>query len=182
MAGLALSPGSPEINDLAHKVFALALTDDGPDIRQQPSKLFSTRDKFQELRAPEIPSSFAPIPVSEATRSVQSLLKDSTSYPGYNSVERKKEILLDIQSRVLNTQKTLSLTETLYNESGDAYSIRLALDAAAGIVASDVRLLNSVKTSGNAELNKLRVEVMEAVRALDQLVDYIGSTPSPQCL
>lgn len=55
----SLSFGTPRAEeatvDLATQVFALTVTDEGPDIDSQPSKLWSSRDEFQaEARAPNI--------------------------------------------------------------------------------------------------------------------------------
>ncbi|KAJ7467903.1 hypothetical protein FB451DRAFT_1401179 [Mycena latifolia] len=92
---LAQYRAAEEVNRLADLVTATTLTDDGPRVHEQPSKLFSSRDDFQDLHAADIPTSPNPIPLSEATPGVFALV-GSTNYPGMRSVERNEDILLDI--------------------------------------------------------------------------------------
>ncbi|KAJ6599573.1 hypothetical protein B0H10DRAFT_1959018 [Mycena sp. CBHHK59/15] len=72
---------SHDMELLADMVTALALTDEGPNPSHQPSKLFSNRDEFQELHAPNIPAGFNPIPISEANASIASILRAPLSTP-----------------------------------------------------------------------------------------------------
>ncbi|KAJ6602954.1 hypothetical protein B0H10DRAFT_1958024 [Mycena sp. CBHHK59/15] len=178
-AGLSLGddadPASPLVDEqLADLITGLSLTDDGPNVRQQPSKLFSTRDDFQELRSSQIPSSFHPIPLSEATSSIQSLL-GSHAHPKIASVPRDEDVLNGIRSQVEIAQKNLSLVEGLYEDNYDLISLSMALDTASEIVISAGKLLRSVTTSKSPDFLALKKEVLSEVQVLDRHIDVIGA-------
>ncbi|KAJ7702635.1 hypothetical protein B0H17DRAFT_1194528 [Mycena rosella] len=168
-----------EADVLADLVTGLALTDDGPNVREQPSKLFTTRNEFQEFRAPEIPSSFDSIPIEEAQASFRSLLASSMPQ-GFNSLSRNVTLLVEVQSQVQTAFNSLRLTEELFVGNSHDDSIRLALDAATQILVSAGRLMRSVKNSKSAEVIRLRDEILPELRQLDQIIDVIGAyLPKP---
>ncbi|KAJ7824047.1 hypothetical protein B0H13DRAFT_1919352 [Mycena leptocephala] len=78
---VSVSPSDETNSTLADYLTALVLTDDGPNSHQQPSKLFSSLDEVQEMSAADIPDNFRPIPVSEASRSVNALLTHQMPSP-----------------------------------------------------------------------------------------------------
>ncbi|KAJ6626393.1 hypothetical protein B0H10DRAFT_1941949 [Mycena sp. CBHHK59/15] len=184
---------SHSIEGLADLVVALALTDEGPDISQQPSKLFSTRNEFQELRAPNIPTGFNPISISEANISIASLLGAPALSPQplrpiplvppppnpckleSRFVKRDQELLAEIERQVLAAENSLVIPETFYQGNADDVAlIRLALAGAARAVASASKSLKGVKKE-----SQWRAEVLAKVKALDMRIVFIGATLPP---
>ncbi|KAJ7799775.1 hypothetical protein B0H14DRAFT_2902359 [Mycena olivaceomarginata] len=72
------------MDELSDLIIGLSLTDPGPNVRQQPSKLFSTRDE-ESIRA----------------------VLGSPKYPGINSVKRNKDLLLEVRERVQTARESL---------------------------------------------------------------------------
>ncbi|KAJ7714770.1 hypothetical protein DFH07DRAFT_974384 [Mycena maculata] len=63
-----------DVDNLANVLTGLVVTDDGPDVRgQQHSKLFSSRDDFQDS-LPDVPLAFQSTSPAEAISSIQSLV------------------------------------------------------------------------------------------------------------
>jgi hypothetical protein len=94
---------------------ALALTDDGANVAEQPSRFFSSRASFQKNRVPSHPTSFTPIPLEEANHSVHAVLGNSS--PRKKVEERAKKLLAEIQNEVetarssLNVELSFSMTD-----------------------------------------------------------------------
>jgi hypothetical protein len=85
------------VDQLAELMTGITLTDEGPNVRQQPSKFFSSRDEFQD--GAEIPTSPTPVLITIAQQSIQKVLH-SVKHPGMRSVERNQGLLLDIRKQV----------------------------------------------------------------------------------
>ncbi|KAF7335607.1 hypothetical protein MVEN_02215300 [Mycena venus] len=160
------------IDHLAGLVTGITLTDPGPNVREQPSKLFTTRETFQELRATDLPT-FNPVPLPEVTDGFQRLLR-SAKHPGMRSVERNKDLLVDILQQVQTARMSLDSIDVLYAENDDHRSMRLAVDAATEVVISSGKRLGSVKTP-NGDLVRLKDEVLAELRELDQRIDCLGA-------
>ncbi|KAJ7149006.1 hypothetical protein C8R43DRAFT_952250 [Mycena crocata] len=172
---LAQRRAAEEVNRLADIVTAVTFTDDGPRVREQPSKLFSSREDFQDLYAADIPICPAPIPLSEATPGVYSFV-GSAIRPGMRSTERNEDVLHRIQKQVQMARKTLDDIDLLYAQNDHHQSMRLAVDAAAAVVTSSGLHLKSVQMAkGGSELLRFRDEVLEELRELDHRVDYLGA-------
>ncbi|KAJ7077754.1 hypothetical protein C8R44DRAFT_896174 [Mycena epipterygia] len=162
------------IDELADLMTGISLTDPGPNVREQPSKLFSTRDKFQDLRAAFIPTSSDPVPFSVAQESIQAVL-GSAKYPGMLSVKRNEELILDVRKRVQTARESLNGIDLLYAENNDHHSMRLAVDTATEVVISAGMLLKTVKTSKGEDLARLKDEALAELRELDQRIDCLGA-------
>ncbi|KAJ7871689.1 hypothetical protein B0H14DRAFT_3439399 [Mycena olivaceomarginata] len=106
------------MDELSDLIIGLSLTDPGPNVRQQPSKLFSTRDEFQDLHAPHIPTSSNAVPLSVAQESIQA------------------DLLLEVRERVQTARESLLGIDLLFADNNDYNSMRLAVDAAAQVVIS----------------------------------------------
>jgi hypothetical protein len=61
---------------LADLITAVTLTDDGPNVAEQPSKLFTSRGEFQQSRAARYATDPYHIPISEVEHSVHTLLNN----------------------------------------------------------------------------------------------------------
>jgi Xaa-Pro aminopeptidase len=169
---LGVTDDSP-IDHLANVFTGLVVTDDGPDVRgQQHSKLFSSRDDFQDS-LPDVPLGFQPLSPSEAISSIQSFVNSvpkRTALP--TRKERRASTLADVLGRICTAQQSLDLVYELYAVNSDHDSVRLSLDAAAATVVAAGKLLRSVKASKNdKELAKMWDEVHAEALALDKLVD-----------
>ncbi|KAJ7916785.1 hypothetical protein B0H13DRAFT_2323076 [Mycena leptocephala] len=70
---------SNEIEQLADFVTGLTIVDNGPDLANQPSKLFTPREEFQQSRTSHIPTGFDPtgITAADATSSISALFTAS---------------------------------------------------------------------------------------------------------
>ncbi|KAJ7819315.1 hypothetical protein B0H13DRAFT_2378458 [Mycena leptocephala] len=146
------------VDELADLMTGITLTDPGPNVREQPSKLFSTRDEFQDMRAASIPTSFDPVPFSVAQDSINAVLRSESRYPGMSSLIRNEDLLRAIRDR-----------------NDHHHSMHLAVDAATQIVLSEAPRLRTVKTSKAEGLALLRDEVYEELRELDQRVEVLGA-------
>ncbi|KAJ6579909.1 hypothetical protein B0H10DRAFT_2341830 [Mycena sp. CBHHK59/15] len=188
---------SHDMELLADMVTVLALTDEGPNPSHQPSKLFSNRDEFQELHAPNIPVGFNPIPISEANASIASILRAPLSTPqpllptlsvpsplpsqptprraANRWVKRDKDLIAEIERQVLEAEDGLVVPETFDPGDADAVaSIRLALDTAARAMASAGKSLKGVKKE-----SRLRADVVSKIRLLDMRIAFIGAALPP---
>lgn len=161
-------------DQLADLVIGLSLTETSPAIPQQSSKLFSTRDEFQDLHASEIPGSFSSIPISEANASIQTVMRSST-YPGFKSIERNTTTLEEIRERMAVARATVDSVELLYGDNQDSNSLRLTYDVAGEVVVTCGNLLKSVDTRKSQELAQLKDEVLSELRVLDKRIDLLGS-------
>ncbi|KAJ7238326.1 hypothetical protein B0H12DRAFT_1075313 [Mycena haematopus] len=165
------------IDHIADVFTGLVITDDGPDVRgQQHSKLFSSRDDFQDS-LPNVPLAFQPTSPSEAISSIQSFVDSApmrTALP--TRKERRESTLTDVLGRIRTAQNSLDLVYELYATNSDHNSVRLALDAAAETVIVAGKLLRSVKAAKNdKELAKLWDDVHAEAVELDKLVDCVGA-------
>ncbi|KAJ7725274.1 hypothetical protein B0H14DRAFT_556450 [Mycena olivaceomarginata] len=125
------------MDELSDLIIGLSLTDPGPNVRQQPSKLFSTRDE-ESIRA----------------------VLGSPKYPGINSVKRNKDLLLEVRERVQTARESLLGIDLLFADNNDYNSMRLAVDAAAQVVISAGLHLKTVITSKGEGLAQLRDEIL----------------------
>jgi hypothetical protein len=163
---------SQSVDKLADLITGITLTDNGPDVHGQPSKLFSSRGNFQDSRAADIPISFNPIPLAEAQHSFEALL--GSAKPGIRSVERNEDLLTEIRTLVRTTRQSLVDIEELFAGNDDYYSLRLALETATEVVVSSGIRLSTVKSS-KEELVRLRDDILSELRELDQHIDYLGA-------
>ncbi|KAJ7775905.1 hypothetical protein DFH07DRAFT_951806 [Mycena maculata] len=146
-----------DVDNLANVLTGLVVTDDGPDVRgQQHSKLFSSRDDFQDS-LPDVPLAFQSTSPAEAISSIQSLVNTvpmRTAPP--TRKERRQSTLNDILGRIRTAHSSLDLIYELYATNSDHDSAYLALEAAAETVIVAGKLLRSVKASKNdKELAKI---------------------------
>ncbi|KAJ7112192.1 hypothetical protein C8R44DRAFT_741898 [Mycena epipterygia] len=177
LAKLGVADDVSDIDNLVDVFTGLVVTDDGPDLRgQQHSKLFSSREDFQDS-LPDVPLVFQPTSPSEAISSIQLLVNSAPmrTVPPTRK-ERRESTLTDILGRIRTAQTSLDLVYELYATNSDHDSTRLALDAAAETVVAAGKLLRSVKASKNdEELAKLWNDVHAEAVALDKLVDCVGA-------
>jgi hypothetical protein len=155
------------IDNLTNVFTGLVVTDDGPDVRgQQHSKLFSSRDDFQDS-LPDVPLAFQPLSPSEAILSIQSFTNTApkrTALP--TRKERCASTLTDVLGRIRTAQQSLDLVYELYATNSDHDSVRLSLDAAAETVVAAGKLLRSIEASKNDEgLAKMWDEVRRSFSA-----------------
>lgn len=150
-------------------VTALILTDDGPNLGQQPSKLFSPRDEFQDMRAADIPDTFRSIPASEMR---QSLTAVAHQIPVPLHKTKGKNVLLETQKEVRAALETLGAefdTENL-DEVAD---MRARLDAAGNVVNSAAASVKNLP--GNVHLKELRAIVVSDIQVLDRHIDVVSA-------
>ncbi|KAJ7128017.1 hypothetical protein C8R44DRAFT_873785 [Mycena epipterygia] len=175
--GLDVTDKASNMNNLADVFTGLVVTDNGPDVRgQQHSKLFSSREDFQDS-LPNVPLGFQPTSPSEAISSIQFLVNSAPICTASRTrKERRESTLADIFRRIRTAQESLDLVYELYATNSDHDSARLTLDAAAKTVVAAGKLLRSVKASKNdKELAKLWNEVHADAVALDKLIDCVGA-------
>ncbi|KAJ7848210.1 hypothetical protein B0H13DRAFT_1906850 [Mycena leptocephala] len=167
---VSVSPSDETNSTLADYLTALVLTDDGPNSHQQPSKLFSSLDEVQEMSAADIPDNFRPIPVSEASRSVNALL--THQMPSPLKKFRGGDILLAIKKDVGDAFRTL---DVLFDKDNleDVACMRGILDNAAEVVITAGTSLKGLPaTSAQKEL---RAQVIMDVQVLDRHINVISA-------
>ncbi|KAJ7143043.1 hypothetical protein C8R44DRAFT_866290 [Mycena epipterygia] len=148
------SGNDTSLTDLADWMTMLVMTDAGPDSYQQPSKLFTPREEFQEMRAPELPDAFHPIPLSEASRSIQTLLAH----------QMPEDVQASLQSLDVSFDK---------GKPEEVAAMRICLDAAANVVTAAGESLKNL--ASNYHLKELRGSVVADVQVLDQHIDVMSA-------
>ncbi|KAK7046291.1 hypothetical protein R3P38DRAFT_2765148 [Favolaschia claudopus] len=165
-------PDENSLERLADLVTAMVLTDDGPTPLQQPSKLFDSREAVQEMRAPDIPEKFQPIPFDEASRSVATLIQRAATatpqmLPSTRRSTKGKETLDEIDSRV--TGAINSLTAPLAR--GTAMLNTLATASETAQFATDT--FRALKP--NVNLKEQREHVESNIRILQKHIDVLSA-------
>ncbi|KAJ7906787.1 hypothetical protein B0H13DRAFT_2333138 [Mycena leptocephala] len=122
--GLGITDDGP-IDNLANVFTGLVVTDDGPDVRgQQHSRLFSSRDAFQDS-IPNVPLTFQLLSPSEAISSIQSFVNTApkrTAPP--TRKEQRASTLTDVLGRIRTAQQSLDLVYELYVTNSDHDSVQ----------------------------------------------------------
>ncbi|KAJ6565161.1 hypothetical protein DFH09DRAFT_1081824 [Mycena vulgaris] len=171
-------PSEPSDSETDHglpdMMTALILTDDGPNPHQQPSKLFSPRDEFQEMRAPNIPDNLRPIPLAQASRSITTLL--THRMPVSRKKNKGKDILIAIREEVQAALTSLDLDVHLERPE-EVAAMHSTLDAAASAVVAAGESLQNL--AGNYHLKELRDEVVSEVQVLDRHIDVVSARLPP---
>ncbi|KAJ6559600.1 hypothetical protein B0H19DRAFT_1069344 [Mycena capillaripes] len=156
---VSVSPSDETNSTLSDYLTALVLTDDGPNHQQQPSKLFSSLGKVQEMSAAEIPGNFHPIPVVEASRSVSALL--AHQMPSPRKKLKGRTILLEIQEEVAYAFRILDISFDK-DDPEDVARMHGILDSAAGVVATAATSLKDLPAAST--LKELRQTVIADVQ------------------
>ncbi|KAJ7878723.1 hypothetical protein B0H13DRAFT_1892527 [Mycena leptocephala] len=174
-AALQQSPRS--VDQLAELMTGITLTDEGPNVRQQPSAPQQSPQSIEELadlmtgitltdEGPNVrqqPSKFfssrdefqdgAEIPTSPTlvpiTIAQQSIQKvlRSIKHPGMRSVERNQGLLLDIKKQVRTARESLAGIDLLYADNNHHESMRMSVNAATQVVIDSGMRFRSVNTS-----------------------------------
>ncbi|KAK0458338.1 uncharacterized protein EV420DRAFT_1643227 [Desarmillaria tabescens] len=77
MVPLGMSSDVPEEHGLADRLVALTLTDEGPNARDQSSKLWSSRREFQSSHEGDIPSKFKKVSINDTQNSISAVANEA---------------------------------------------------------------------------------------------------------
>ncbi|KAJ7431595.1 hypothetical protein B0H11DRAFT_2298156 [Mycena galericulata] len=146
--------GWRQLTAVADMALALALTDDGPDVTQQPSKLFTSRAEFQRTRAPHNPTSFTPIPITEAERSIQALLTNPPTAKKPNKCDRRPlEVLAELGRKLEGANKNLDIEQSFdMDDNEQTTRMRTEVNAASEVALSVEKTLQRVRDCSEKEL------------------------------
>ncbi|KAF8179799.1 hypothetical protein K438DRAFT_1768823 [Mycena galopus ATCC 62051] len=165
-----------DATSVADMTTALALTDDGPNPAEQPSKFFTSRASFQKSRAPHHPTSFTPVPITEASRSIHAILADSPSRKRVDKCqERSLNVLAEIKKLVEIARSDLKVEFAFCLDDPEHVAhLRSKVDAASGVAVSAEESLERVGDSEEKE------DVIGRLRALELQITYLGAVlPQP---
>lgn len=157
--------------DLSDLVTMMALTDSGPNVAEQPSKLWTTRTEFQRSRAPHNPTAIHPIPITEAQRSLRTIINSARPV----CKERKQNLIAAVGQRVQAATVTLAVPSLFDMENAEhVIEMRAKVDEAALVAMSARKSLERVEDSSE------KTAVISSLRALETRIDFIGSTLPPE--
>ena len=160
--------------DQADLLAALTLTDSGPDVAQQPSKLWTSRSEFQEIRAPRHPASFAPLGLQEANRSVQAIVADPPKRVD-KVATRRQNIQGELQKQLSDAKKNLDVAESFdMNNDGHLAEIRSKLRSALQLSISVEESLKPMPDSPQ------KADLVAQLRVLEMKINFVGSVLPPE--
>ncbi|KAJ7080661.1 hypothetical protein B0H15DRAFT_804049 [Mycena belliarum] len=190
MRELRLAQSGAEVETEAHKIAdlltALTITDDGPNPGNQPSKLFTSRDEFQEQCAPNIPQNFNADAVStaEAIKSFEALFH-RTPEPTRREAQAAEPTWREAQAANI-----IAMVHTMIREADDMLfvprdyhadnptevsSLREKVDKAFEIFSTCKKSLNKIKQD-----TPEKTAALSKLKALDMKITLIGGTlPEP---
>ncbi|KAJ7120067.1 hypothetical protein C8R44DRAFT_736923 [Mycena epipterygia] len=149
----------------------MAFTDSGPNVAEQPSKLWTTRPDFQESRARRNPTTIHPIPMTEAQRSLQTIINSARPV----CKERKQNLIAAVGQKVQAAAVTLAVPSQFNMENTEhVIEMRAKVDEAALVVMSARKSLERVEDSAE------KTAVISELRALETRIDFIGATLPPE--
>ncbi|KAF8184600.1 hypothetical protein K438DRAFT_1766288 [Mycena galopus ATCC 62051] len=165
LGGLSLED-TPDLSleNAADLLAALTLTDSGPDIAQQPSKLWTPRSQFQDIRALRHPVSFAPLGLEEANRSVQAIVANPSQRVD-KVATRRQNIQDELKKQLSDTQKDLDVSESFdVGNAGHLVEMRSKLGSALQTSISVEKSLNPMPDSPQkanlvAQLRVLEIKI-----------------------
>ncbi|KAJ7166526.1 hypothetical protein C8R43DRAFT_946074 [Mycena crocata] len=163
-----------EMGDL---LTALTMTDEGPNLASQPSKLFTSRQEFQEDRASHIPAEFnaAAVSLSEASRSIQAIYNARRSVPARREPRNTRldiEVAVEVQRRASEAEASLAVSVDFDPDNPVAVAqLRELVEAASTVFRTCKRSLEKTKSDSDEKKRAL-----EAVKTLNMKIDFIGST------
>ncbi|SJL17814.1 uncharacterized protein ARMOST_21376 [Armillaria ostoyae] len=77
MVPLGMSSDVPKEHGLADRLVALTLTDEGPNARDQSSKLWSSRREFQSSHEGDVPGKFKKVSIDDAQNSISAVANEA---------------------------------------------------------------------------------------------------------
>ncbi|KAF7340362.1 hypothetical protein MVEN_01955500 [Mycena venus] len=153
---------------IADMMTALALTDSGSNVYEQPSKLFASRASFQKDRALHQPTSFTPVSVAEATRSVNAVLDNPKKVD--KCQERSLRVLAEVKQQVEDARTSLDIEPSFsLNDLEHVAQMRSKVTTASGIASLAEKTLKHVRDGEEKE------DVIGRLRALDLKITYLGA-------
>ncbi|KAJ7175074.1 hypothetical protein C8R43DRAFT_943346 [Mycena crocata] len=147
---------------------ALTITDSGPDITSQPSKLWTSRSQFQDSRAPQNPTSLNPIPISEAFNSIHAISHTQPKKSVWR--ERAQNVMAVVAGNVERSISTLEAVATAHFDVTNADHVaemREKVDEAAIVALSAAKSLERLKECPE------KVAVADSLRMLEARIDHL---------
>ncbi|KAJ7738839.1 hypothetical protein DFH07DRAFT_965938 [Mycena maculata] len=167
-------PSDLSLDSAADLLAALTLTDSGPDISRQPSKLWTPRSEFQEIRALHHPVSFAPLGLEEANRSVQAVVADLPKRID-KVATRRQNIQNEIKKQLSDAKKTLDVAENFDMENDQQLAaMRSRLRSAFETSMSVEESLKHIKDSPQ------KADLAAELRGLEIKINFVGSVLPPE--
>ncbi|KAJ7635920.1 hypothetical protein B0H17DRAFT_1217189 [Mycena rosella] len=170
------STAPASLDEVADLITALTLTDDGPDPATQPSKLFSSRAEFQELRAPHNPTAFNgdAVPLAEASWSLNAILAARCPIPHHEKTIQ--DIIAQVRNKMHEAETSLEVPSDFQAENPTAVAhMCVKLDAASVTFKIGKKSLDKVKTDSPE-----KSEVLSALKVLNIRITLIGSSLPPE--
>ncbi|KAF8145072.1 hypothetical protein K438DRAFT_1782294 [Mycena galopus ATCC 62051] len=153
---------------------ALTLTDSGPDIAQQPSKLWTPRSQFQDIRAPCHPVSFAPLGLEEVNCSVQAIVANPPQRVD-KVATRRQNIQDELKKQLSDTQKDLDMSESFdVGNAGHLVEMHSKLGSALQTSISVEKSLNPMPDSPQ------KANLVAQLRVLEIKINFVGSVLPPE--
>ena len=150
----------------------MVITDSGPDAHRQPSKLWTPRSEFQEIREAHNPVSFNPISMTEAFQSVNAIAAESLKKPVCK--ERSENLLAAVGKKVQAATKTLDVG-TYFDMDNTEHAVEMwgKVDEAALVAISAAKSIARLPDSSD------KTNVISALKALEIRIDFIGASLPP---
>jgi hypothetical protein len=178
----------------------LTLTDGGPVIPQQHSKLWSSSDEFHQSSAARIPTSMNRIPISDIQSGVQAILEDSlpplvpprslppSPAPFRSNLPRPAAFARPVPKEKASIRKATSIVESVAAEAraiaatlnfSDSHRpsddlLRGLLDTAAIAVDSGGKSLALVRNQAKA-VTDLKDRILGTLRSIDSRISQLGA-------
>ncbi|KAJ7162690.1 hypothetical protein C8R43DRAFT_947177 [Mycena crocata] len=149
---------------------ALTITDSGPDIPSQPSKLWTSRSQFQDSRAPQNPTSLNPIPISEAFNSIHAISHTQPKKSVWR--EHAQNVMAVVAGNVERSISTLEAVATAHFDVTNADHVaemREKVDEAAIVALSAAKSLERLKECPE------KAAVADSLCMLEARIDVIGA-------
>lgn len=163
--------------ELVDLVAALTVTDEGPMLGNQPSKLFTSREQFQQGRAAHNPTEFNPdgVTIAAATSSISALLTAPrpTPRPRQNwRKDRDTKLAASVLGKIREAEVRLVVPLDYQEENPEAVAqMRKNLDVASQILKACTGSLDLIKKDIPE-----KSDALDALKVLNMRIAFIGAS------
>ncbi|KAJ6476784.1 hypothetical protein C8R47DRAFT_1075641 [Mycena vitilis] len=177
--GVNSAVGGLTLKEASDLTTALAMTDSGPNLSQQPCKLWTSRSEFQDLRAPFNPTAFNPVSMQEAHASVNSLLAESShskpAKPAKKVELRNTSILGELSKKLAVAKQTIEV-ESHFDMDDDTQvaEMRSRVKSALQMTLSVEKSLEKIPESPQKE------QITSDLRTVEIKINLIGTVLPPE--